>query len=99
MHLILFSNEFPDGDVGHNLRRLHVHAKDNRHALLADFLRLTTVAIREEIRQLSHVDRALVPHLESIVDLGNHAHLRKGRLAGAIDGVLLAVLELGCLIG
>jgi monodictyphenone polyketide synthase len=99
MHLLLFTNEFPDDDVVHNLRRLHSHAKTGSHAYLADFLRQATYAIRDEIRQLSHIDQALVPHIESIVDLCGHPQLRRSCLAGSIDSVLLVVLELGCVIG
>ena len=98
MELLLFSNELPDDDLGPALRRLHYYAKDKRHKYLADFLHQSTIAFRDEIQQLPHVDRAHIPHVENIVELHSIPHLRKGRLAGAIDGVLLVVLELGAFI-
>ena len=99
MDLTLFSNELPGDDINALFRRLHFRSKERRHTCLAQFLRLATFAFRDEVKKLSHVDKTQIPHIESIVELRNHAHLRKGKFAGAIEGVMLVILELGCFIG
>ena len=99
MRLVYFSNEFPHDDLQNLFRGLHQHSKDRRHPILARFLEEATFAVRDEIRQLSTVQKALVPPFESILNFSDFANLRKGPLGGSIDGVLLCTLELGALIG
>lgn len=99
MDLFLFSNELPGEDLNSVLRRLHFLSKQKRHAYLAEFLQLATAVFRAEIRRLPQADRAQCPYIESILELCNHGQLRKGRLAGAVDGVILIVLELASFIG
>jgi hypothetical protein len=99
MKLVYFGNEFPHDDLGNLLRELHIHSKDRRHPVLAQFLNEATLAIRDEVRQLPTTLRALVPPFESIVNFADFVDLRKGPLSGAVDGVLLSVVELGTFIG
>ncbi|KAH8807225.1 putative polyketide synthase, partial [Xylogone sp. PMI_703] len=99
MKLIYFSNEFPFDDLHTLCRELHQRSKDRRHPILALFLEQATRAIREEVRQLPTVLRALIPPFESILNFADFADLRKGPLCGSIDGILLCTVELGIFIG
>ena len=53
-------------------------------------------AIQDEVSKLPRTE---FPHLESVVDLWNYPDLRHGPFGGAVEGVMLLVLELGALIG
>lgn len=99
LRLVHFSNEFPHDDLRDLLRRLHNHSKDRGHALLASFIVDATLAVREEVRQLPAQLKALVPTFTSILDFADHPDLRKGPLAGAVEGILLCVVELATFIG
>lgn len=99
MKLIYFGNEFPHDDLRELLRRLHNHSKDRRHAILARFLDDATSAIRSEVSQLPAHLRALVPTFESVLNFGDHPELRKGPLAGSVEGILLCVVQLATFIG
>ncbi|OJJ77432.1 hypothetical protein ASPBRDRAFT_70836 [Aspergillus brasiliensis CBS 101740] len=99
MKILYFSNEFPPDDLQELLRRLHTHSKIAQHDILARFIREATLAIRDEVRQLSTTLRSLVPAFESVLELANYSELRKGPLAGSIEGVLLCVVQLASLIG
>ena len=99
MKLVHFSNEFPHNDLREIFRKLHVHSKDKRHPILATFLDEATSAAREEVRQLPYALKALVPPFESILNLADHAELRKGPLGGSIEGLLLCVVEIAAFIG
>ena len=99
MKVIYFSNEFPFDDLQNLCHELHQHSKDRRHPILARFLEEATLAIREEIRQLPALLKALIPPFENILDVLQFTDLRKGPLCGSVDGVLLCVVELGVFIG
>jgi monodictyphenone polyketide synthase len=99
MKILYFSNEFPADDLQELLRRLHNHSKNAQHAILARFIHEATLAVRDEVRQLPTQLRALVPAFETVLELANYTDLRKGPLAGSIDGVLLCVVQLSSLIG
>jgi len=99
MKLGYFSNEFPHDDLKDLFRRLHVHSKDTRYTTLARFIHEATLAIRDEVRLLPATLRALVPSFETIFNFADHAALRNGPLGGAVDGVLLCVVQLATLIG
>ena len=99
MKLVYFSNEFPRDDLQDLFRELHQHSKDRRHPILARFLEETTLAIRDEVRQLPTALRALIPPFETILNFSDFADLRKGQLCGSIDGILLCTVELGTFIG
>ncbi|KAK2767075.1 Atrochrysone carboxylic acid synthase Agnpks1 [Arachnomyces sp. PD_36] len=99
MKLVYFGNEFPHDDLRDLLRRIHSHSKDRQHATLARFLDDATIAIRDEVRQLPAHLRALVPTFESILNFADHPELRKGPLAGSVEGLLLCVVQLATFIG
>lgn len=99
MRLIYFSNEFPRDDVQTLFRELHIHSKDRRHPILARFLEESTLAVREEVRNLPNPLRKLIPPFESILNFADFADLRKGQLCGSIDGIILCAVELSILIG
>ncbi|KAJ5448543.1 Acyl transferase/acyl hydrolase/lysophospholipase [Penicillium cf. griseofulvum] len=99
MKILYFSNQFPADDLQELLRQLHNHSKDAQHAILARFIHEATLAARDEVRQLPTQLRALVPAFETVLELANYTDLRKGPLAGSIDGVLLCVVQLSSLIG
>lgn len=99
LRLAYFSNEFPHDNLQHLLRLLWTHSKDRRHPLLANFIDDATLAIREEIRRLPAVLKALIPPFQTIFNLTDSPELRKGPLSGSIDGVLLASVELAVFIG
>ena len=99
MKFAFFSNEFPHDDLQEHLRRLHTRSKGRRHAILARFLDEATLAIRDEVRRLPTELRSLIPPFETVLNLADHAELRRGPLCGSIDGVLLCVVELATFIG
>ena len=99
MKLLYFSNEFPHDDLQDLFRRLHIHSKDRKHAILARFIDDATLAVREEVRRLPAALKALIPPFETVLNLADHPSLRKGPLCGSIDGVLLCVVEIATLIG
>ena len=99
MRLVYFSNEFPHDDLQDLLRRLHRHSKDRRHTILASFIREATLAIRDEVRSLPAPLKELLPSFETILNFVDYPELRKGPLSGAIDGILLCVVELATVIG
>ncbi|KAK5654604.1 hypothetical protein OQA88_7234 [Cercophora sp. LCS_1] len=99
LRLAYFSNEFPHDNLPNLLRRLWNHSKDRSHPLLANFIDLATLAVREEIRQLPTAVKSLIPPFQTVLNFVDFADLRKGHLSGSIDGVLLAAVELGTYIG
>ncbi|KAK1751370.1 Non-reducing polyketide synthase aptA [Echria macrotheca] len=99
LRLAYFSNEFPHDNLPNLLRRLWNHSKDRSHPLLAHFIDLATLAVREEIRQLPTAIKSLIPPFQTVLNFVDFADLRKGPLSGSIDGVLLAAVELGTYIG
>jgi monodictyphenone polyketide synthase len=99
MKLLYFSNEFPHDDL-HNLsRRLLQHSKTRQHPILARFLEEATRAVREEVRELPAHLKPLIPPFETILNFVDFGELRKSRLCGAIDGIILCAVELGAFIG
>jgi hypothetical protein len=99
MRVAYFSNEFPGDDLRDLFRHLHVHSRNKRHPILARFIHEATEALREEVRLLPNALRMLVPPFNTIFGLADHDGLRTGPLGGAIDGVLLCVLQLATLVG
>jgi monodictyphenone polyketide synthase len=97
--LAYFSNEFPPDDLHDLARQFHNHSKNKRHHILTRLLEETTSALRSEIRNLPTELRALFPPFESILNLIDYPELREGPLSGAIDGVLLSVVELATFVG
>ena len=99
MEVIYFSNEFPRDDLQDLFRRLHNHSKDSHHPLLAQFISETTWAIKDEIRKLPTEMRQLIPPFETIFSWAENTELREGLICGAVEGVLLIVVQLATYIG
>lgn len=99
MELVYFSNEFPKDDLVDLFRRLHNHSKDRGHSILAQFISDCTLAIKDEIRQLSPEHKKIIPPFETILSWAENTELREGLLCGAIDGILLIIVQLATYIG
>ena len=99
MELVYFSNEFPRDDLQDLFRGLHNHSKDNRHSILAQFIIETTWAIKDEVRRLPTELKQLIPPFETILNWAENTELREGLICGAVDGVLLVVIQLATYIG
>jgi hypothetical protein len=99
LRLVYFSNEFPHDDLQHLFRRLHVHSKDKRHTILAQFIDKATSVIREEVQDLPAPLKNLFPPFQTVFNLADDAELRRGPMCGSIDGVLLCAVQLATFIG
>ena len=93
--LVYFSNEFPNDDLKELFRRLQRNSKDKRFRFLALFLDEVNAVVREELLKLPQALQALLPPFQSVLSL---ADFRNGPLGGAIESVLLCVLEIGMFI-
>ena len=94
-----FSNEFPKDDLQDIFRHLHNHSKGNDHAILAQFLSEATLAVKQEIRQLPTELKQLIPPFTTVLSWVENTELREGLLCGAVDGVLLIVVQIATYIG
>jgi monodictyphenone polyketide synthase len=99
LQVLYFSNELPHDGLHTLFRNLHRHSKDRRHPLLARFFDEATLALREEVRDLSASLKQLVPPFESILNFAGFTDLRQGPLCGSVEGVLLCTVQLGTFIG
>lgn len=99
MKLSYFSNEFPKEDLQDLFRHLHNHSKHTNHVILAQFLDEATRAVKEEIRSLPTALKRLIPPFTTLISWAENHTLREGPLCGAIDGVLLIVVQLATYIG
>lgn len=99
MELIYFSNEFPRDNLQNLFRRLHNHSKDKHHHILARFISEATGAVKDEVRQLPPELKQLIPPFETILSWAENVELREGLICGAVDGVLLVVVQLAAYIG
>ena len=99
MELIYFSNEFPRDDLVDVFRRLHNHSKDRHHTLLARFMDEATWAVKEEIRKLPTDLKQLFSPFGTILSWAEDTTLREGLICGAVEGVLLIVVQLSAYIG
>ena len=99
MELIFFSNEFPREDLQDLFRRLHNHSKDKHHPILARFIHEATWVIKDEIRRLPNELKQLVPPFETVLSWVENTELRESLICGAVDGVLLIVIQLATYIG
>ncbi len=98
MEVLYFSNEFPKEDLQDVFRLLHNHSKDRRHPLLAQLVSNTTQAIKHEIKQLPSKLVDLIPPFGTLFEWVENAELREGLLCGAVEGVLLILLQLSLYI-
>ncbi|KAK8050737.1 Type I Polyketide synthases (Type I PKS) [Apiospora phragmitis] len=99
MQLVYFSNELPYDDLQTLFRELLQHSKERDHPHLALFLQEATLALRDEVRQLSTELKASIPPFESVLNFAEFTDLRQGPLSGSIDGILLCTVEIAALIG
>jgi hypothetical protein len=99
LKLVYFSNEFSRDDLQGVFRRLHNHSKDSGYPILADFISKATSAIKDEVRQLPTELKHLIPPFETIFSWVENTELREGLICGAVDGVLLIVVQLATYIG
>jgi monodictyphenone polyketide synthase len=97
--LAYFSNEFPKEDLQDLFRRLHTYSKGSNHTVLSQFLNEATRVVKEEIRDLPASLKELIPPFTTILSWAENSELREGPLCGAIDGVLLIVVQLATYIG
>jgi len=98
--LILFSHEFPSGDIEDLFRRLHRRSKLRRFPLLARFLQESTIVLQQEVQNLPGHIRNSVPPFHDLNTLVSHlAELKESLLGGTWEGALLCVYEVAMLIG
>ncbi|KAK8867287.1 type I iterative polyketide synthase [Apiospora arundinis] len=94
--LIFFPNDFPS-DAGDAFRSLQRHSKDTRCRLLATLLAMCNRAIADEVTLLPKTWQRHVPPVTDFLALYHDAEFRKGPLGGAMEGVYLCILHLGCI--
>jgi monodictyphenone polyketide synthase len=99
MELVYFSNEFPKEDLLDVFRRLHNHSKDRHFPTLTRFLLEATWAVKDEVRQLPTELKQLIPPFDTLLTWAENTKIRKSLICGAVDGVLLAVVQLATYIG
>ena len=97
--LVFFSNEFPSDDLKNLLRSFQRHSKDKRCRSLALFLEECTTVLKEEALKLPQVLQELLPPFQTALSLADSSQFRQGPLAGALEGALLCILEIGMFIG
>ncbi|KAK4069543.1 uncharacterized protein Triagg1_6967 [Trichoderma aggressivum f. europaeum] len=98
--LILFSHEFPSGDVKDLLRRLHRYAKLPRYSQLARFLHECASVLKQEVQKLPRPLRDQVPPFQDVVTLTSHwEKLKASSLCGTWEGAFLCIYEIAMLIG
>lgn len=89
----------PEGDQRTLFRRLNLLSKERDHVVLASLLQCVTRALKDECSRLSRVYRDLIPPFESVLDLTDHVvHLRQTPVGGAIERVLVLVVQLGSFV-
>lgn len=101
--VLYFSGEIPQGDPEGDqralFRKLTKLSKERDHVILASLLECVTLSLKDECSQLSRLQRDLIPPFESVLDLTDHVvQLRKTPLGGAIERVLVLVVQLGSFV-
>lgn len=99
VRVLHFGNEFPPDDLHQLFRRLRLRSKHEDCLLLRQFLSRCAVVIRDEVRHLPAQLRSLFPPIGNVLDLISIPNWRRGPLSGAMEGVLLSLLEMGLFIG
>nr|WHN38864.1 polyketide synthase 3 [Elsinoe perseae] len=95
MKLLYFTNDIMEDDLLASIRRIVIQSKTQDHAVLASFLREATVALKEEVQLLPADVRTIVPAFDSVAQLVQYPQLMSGPLRGSIEGVRLALAEIG----
>ncbi|KAI1811847.1 hypothetical protein GGS20DRAFT_69968 [Poronia punctata] len=101
--ILYFSGEIPQGDPEGDqrilFRKLKQLSKERDHVILASFLEGITLALKGECSRFNRSHRDLVPAFESVLDLTDHVvRLRKTPIGGAIERVLVLVVQLGSFV-
>lgn len=99
MDIIYFSNEFLATNIQDLLRRVHNHSKSQEHHLLAAFLRESSALIKAEVQHLPADLRHIIPPFTDVLSWAENTELRQGALCGAVDGVLLVIVQIAAYIG
>lgn len=98
MEVAYFSNEFPKEDLQDVFRRLHIQSKGSDHHVLAKFINDATRAVKDEIEKLPSSTRQIIPPFTTLIAWAEDRELREGQLCGAIDGVLLILVQVSLYI-
>ncbi|KAH7564262.1 hypothetical protein BM1_01309 [Bipolaris maydis] len=98
MEVVYFSNEFPKDDLSEIFRHLHNQSKTTEHEILARFLRDATRAVKKEIERLPSTLKNQIPTFDTLISWVEKKELREGELCGAVDGVLLILVQLAVYI-
>jgi monodictyphenone polyketide synthase len=98
MEVVYFGNEFPKEDLMDVFRCLHNRSKSSDHHVLARFINESTAAVKKEIEKLPSSLKSLIPTFESLSSWAENKELREGQLCGAIDGVLLVLVQVSVYI-
>jgi monodictyphenone polyketide synthase len=98
MEVIYFSNDFPKENLQDVFRKLYINSKDHRHPLLAQFMSEATEAIKYEVSALPSGMKQLVPPFQTLDSWSENKELREGNLRGAVDGVLLVLVQISLYI-
>ncbi|KAG5927477.1 hypothetical protein E4U53_002862, partial [Claviceps sorghi] len=94
LRVVVFGNDLPHEDLQSHFRRLSARSKDRNHPLLARFINEATYAVKQEISTLATDLQRVIPTFQTILEWAEDTKLREGLLCGAVDGVLLVVLQL-----
>ncbi|TKW55861.1 Conidial yellow pigment biosynthesis polyketide synthase [Colletotrichum tanaceti] len=100
--LLFFGNDFPSDNAGNLFRVLSRSSAHLKCAQLAHFIKLCNHVLKDEISKLAKRWQDDVPCFDNVLDLvddDNDNKFRKGPLGGAIEGVFLAIFQIGMLIG
>nr|POE56475.1 atrochrysone carboxylic acid synthase [Quercus suber] len=98
MDFVYCSNEFPREDLVVIFRRLQKLSKASNHRFLGHFLAEATYEVKQEICRLPGELRSLFAPFNSILEWAELQTLRDGPLCGAVDGVLLVVVQVATYI-
>ncbi|KAL7934399.1 putative polyketide synthase, partial [Trichoderma chlorosporum] len=97
---ILFSHEFPSGDLKDLIRKIHRYAKLPRYSQLARFLQECSSILKQEVQKLPRPLRDQVPPFHDVVTLVSHwEKLKESSLCGTWEGAFLCIYEIAMLIG
>lgn len=101
--VLYFSGEIPqcdpEGDQRALFRNLKLLSKERDHMILASLLECVTLGLKDEFSRLNRPQRDLIPPFESVLDLTDHVvKLRKTPLGGAIERVMVLVVQLGSFV-
>jgi hypothetical protein len=95
---LLSGIQFPREDLSEVFRILHNQSKDRSHGLLDQFICEATKAVKTEISQLQSNLKQLIPPFETLFAWAENEGLRDGLLCGAVDGVLLTIVQISIYI-